>query len=67
MWIEVPTSWDKVSKEVFEEVLEEIDYRRVYYSNAIEYRGKQAMGETFGYETNKGDYYLVPEILGGAE
>jgi hypothetical protein len=37
MRVDVPTdSWDKVSKEVFEEVLEEIDYRRLAYSNAIE-------------------------------
>jgi len=69
MYIKIPEGLDKVSQKVFGEVLEEIEYRRVTYSNAIEYRGKQAGGETFGYETNKGDYYLVPGISvgGGAE
>jgi hypothetical protein len=65
MRVDVPTdSWDKVSKEVFEEVLEEIDYRRLAYSNAIEYRANRPKGEIFGYQTNAGEYYLAPEILG---
>ncbi len=64
MRVELPDNFDKVSKEVLDEVLEEIDHRRVFYSNAIEYRGKQAMGEIFGYETTRGDCYLQPGILG---
>lgn len=63
MRIEIPKGFDKVSQEVFEDFVEAIDHRRVNYSNAVEYRGKQARGEILGYRTNRGDYYLQPRIL----
>ncbi len=64
MYIDVPKTWDKVSEEAFDEALDDIEYRRCSYANAIEYRVQGLNGEVFGYVTDKGDHYLKPRALG---
>lgn len=65
MFKDMPSDWDHVSKEIFEEAMDGFDYRRSGWSNAIEYIENQPNGRRLGYKTNDDNYYLHPGIIGG--